>query len=297
MSQTSLTLDSVRSAIVAAGGGAGALEDAEALHAKMALIENDPLAKPLLVQLMRARNPGDFRGRALEVNAAACFIKGSLRVDYGVKQHGCSGDIDLLFMVGDRRVYLELKHLGQHQRIKAMISTQIQATSRFCVHVDDDLGDVCRLQRAIIDKASTHKFNPIPAADTINLVAIDVSELQLAMVDLGDCLLAAGGNSLVSQHCHQGILREGVVGVFETISALTTEAQTQWIAQCQQVPGDAPHPREYLHGVVFLFRDPPGTDALSYGLRSTLVWNSNLIPAPTIRAVAAELYRVIPQSY
>jgi hypothetical protein len=179
-----------------------------------------------------------------------------------------------------------------------MISTQTQATSRFCIHIDDDLGDVCRLQRDIIDKASTRKFNPIPAVDTINLVAIDVSELQLAMVDLGDCLLAAGGNSLVVRHCHQGILREGVVGVFETISgARRTVVQTQWIAKCQQVPGDAPHPRAYLHGVVFLFRNPPGTDALSYRLRSTLVWNPSLIPASTLRAVASELYRVIPQSY
>ncbi len=294
--QTSVTLEALRSAIVAAGGGANALDDAEALHAKLAVIENDPRARPLLDQLMRSRDPGDFRGRALEVNVAVCFIQKSLRVDYGVKQSGCSGDIDFMFKVGDRRVYLELKHLGQDQQVKAAITKQSEIADRYRIYLDDDLGDVFRLQRDIIGKASTRKFNPSPAADAINLVAIDVSELQLATVDLSDCLLAAGGNSLVAQHSHESCLREGVVGVFEVIpDDQCSEAQSQWVARCHQVPADAPHPREYLHGVVFLVRDRADTAALSYGLRSALVSNSALMSSPVEQAVTAELYRVIPQ--
>ncbi len=295
MTATSVTLEAVRAAIESAGGSATALEDAEAFYGKAIRVASEPSAKPMLDQLLQTRDAGDFRGRALEVNVAACFVHGGLRVEYGVKQCGCSGDIDLLFRAGDRRVYLELKHLGQDQQTRSRISEQIKDTNGYCVRFDDDLGDVVRLQRDIIDKASTRKFNPTPAPDVINLVGIDVSELQLATIDLGDCLLAAGGNRLVASHCHSSCLREGVVGVFEdVVTAQCSPAQLRWIAECHRVPAGAQYPRDYLHGAVFLFRDRPDTAALSYELRSVIVWNSRLVPAKVASTIGAELYRVIP---
>jgi hypothetical protein len=298
MRQVGVTIGALRAAIVSAGGGANALDDAEALHSKVMRVASEPRAKPMLDQLLQAGNAGDFRGRVLEVNVAACLVQGGLPVEYGIKQPGCSGDIDLMFGAGGRRVHLELKHLGQHQQTRRRMSAQLQDTNRYCIRVDDDLGDVVRLQRDIIDKASTRKFNPIPAPDAINLVGIDVSELQLATIDLGDCLLAAGGNSLVDRYCHPSCLREGVVGVFEdVVGERCSPAQRQWITECHQVPGDARHPRDYLHGAVFLFRDRPETAALSYELRSVLVWNSRLVTTAVARAVGAELHRVVPPAY
>lgn len=298
MRQVGVTIGALRAAILSAGGGANALDDAEALHGKVMRVASEPRAKPMLDQLLQAGNAGDFRGRVLEVNVAACFVGGGLPVEYGVKQPGCSGDIDLMFRAGGRRVHLELKHLGQDQQTRRRMSAQLQDTKRYCIRVDDDLGDVVRLQRDIIGKASTRKFNPSPAPDAINLVGIDVSELQLATIDLGDCLLAAGGNGLVDRYCHPSCLREGVVGVFEeVVSARCSPAQRRWIAAYHQVPGDAPHPRDYLHGAVFLFRDRPETAALSYGLRSVLVWNSRLVPAEVRSAVGTALYRVVPSAY
>jgi hypothetical protein len=297
MRQVGVTIDALRAAILSAGGGDNALDDAEVLHGKVMRIASEPRARPTLKQLLQARNAGDFRGRALEVNVAACFVQGGLSVEYGVKQPGCSGDIDLMFRAGGRRVHLELKHLGQDQQTRRWISAQLQGTNGYCIRVDD-LGDVVRLQRDIIGKASTRKFNPIPSPDVINLVGIDVAELQLATIDLGDCLLAAGGNSLAARYCHPSCLREGVVGVFEdVVSARCSPAQRQWIDGYHQVPGDAPHPRDYLHGAVFLFRDRPETAALSYELRSVLVWNSRLVPAEVRSAVGAALYRVVPPAY
>ena len=298
MQQVGVTIDALRAAIVSAGGGANALDDAEALHGKVMRVASEPRAKPMLDQLLQAGNAGDFRGRVLEVNVAACLVQGGLPVEYGVKQPGCSGDIDLMFRAGGWRVHLELKHLGQDQQTRRRMSAQLQDTNGYCIRVDDDLGDVVRLQRDIIGKASTRKFNPIPAPDAINLVGIDVSELQLATIDLGDCLLAAGGNSLADRYCHPSCLREGVVGVFEdVVSAHCSPAQRQWIARYHQVPGDAPHPRDYLHGAVFLFRDRPETAALSYALRSVLVWNSRLVPAEAASAVGTALYQVVPPAY
>jgi hypothetical protein len=298
MRQVGVTIDALRAAIVSAGGGANALDDAEALHGKVMRIASEPRARPMLDQLLQARDAGDFRGRALEVNVAACFVQAGLPVEYGVKQPGCSGDIDLMFRAGGPRVHLELKHLGHDQQTRRRISAQLQGTNGYCIRVDDDLCDVVRLQRNIVGKASTHKFNPIPAPDAVNLVGIDVSELQLATIDLGDCLLAAGGNSLAARYCHPSCLREGVVGVFEdVVGERCSPAQRQWITECHQVPGDARHPRDYLHGAVFLFRDRPETAALSYELRSVLVWNSRLVPAEVRSAIGAELHRVVPPAY
>jgi len=38
-----------------------------------------------------------------------------------------------------------------------------------------------------------------------------------------------------------------------------------------------PHPRDYIHGVLFLFRRPKETAALSYQLRSVIIWNRVLM--------------------
>ncbi len=298
MTFTGVTLHGLKAAITTAGGGANAIVDAEALYAKIALIARDPRTLPLLPQLMRARDPGDFRGRVLEVNVAACFAYKGIHPDCGVKQNGRAGDIDFMFKVDDWRVYLELKHLGQDQQSQAAITAQIEATNRYCIQVADSLRDVFRLQRDIIGKASTRKFNPSPAEDAINLVAIDVSELQFGAVDLCDCLLAAGGNSLAGRHCHESCLDEGVVGVFEQIPEGNRSAsQIRWIADCHRLPHDVPHPRDYLHGVVFLFRDRTETAALSYGLRAAVAWNAMLVPEAMARAVSSELYEVMPQAY
>lgn len=96
MRQVGATIGDLRAAIVSAGGGANALDDAEALPGKVMHVANEPSAKPMLDQLLQAGNAGDFRGRVLEVNVAACFVQGGLPVEYGVKQPGCSGDIDLI---------------------------------------------------------------------------------------------------------------------------------------------------------------------------------------------------------
>lgn len=129
----------------------------------------------------------------------------------------------------------------------------------------------------------------------INLVGIDVSELQHTTVDLMDCLLAAGGNSVAAPYCDPSCLRNEVVGVFEdVVSARCSPAQHQWIAECHQVPEAAKHPRDYLHGAVFLFRDRREAAALSYELRSVLMWNSRLVPEEVARTVESELYRVFP---
>jgi hypothetical protein len=51
----------------------------------------------------------------------------------------------------------------------------------------------------------------------------------------------------------------------------TSGGQERWIVGVHRVPAGRPHPRQYIHGALFLFREPKETAALSYDLTSVIV--------------------------
>jgi hypothetical protein len=289
-----IDINTLRQAIKAAGGGEYAIEGADSLLARIRKIEAARGCSKLLAQLIKAKDAGDFRGRVLEVNVAARFVENGISVDYGAKQ-GMAGDIDLKFDVDGTSVYLELKHLGLDQRSKTCMTHQIEQSGTYTIVRNNDLGDIARLQRDLIAKSSTKKFNPAPGGGVINLVGIDVSELQLGTVDVCDCLLAAGGNGLVRADYHAACLRPPVVGIFEGVESKQLSAdQKRWVRDVHQIPQDAPHPGTYIHGAVFLFRNPSETAALTYDLRSALVWNANLVSREMASPTEKIIYEALP---
>lgn len=291
-----MQLDQVEAMIRAAGGGDNALAYAGAFREKVNRIEAQGQFAPLLAQLRASREQGDFRGRVLEVNFADCFNRVGISLDYGIKQ-GMSGDIDFGWKVEGHVLNIESKLLGQDKATRDQINAQINDNGMSAIFMDNDTKDVARLQADIIQKASTRKFNPTPSKNIVNLVAIDVTELQLGTVDICDCLLAAGGNSLAAQHYDSVCLREPVVGAFEVIApANLRESQRSWLATVQNLKGAVPHPRAYLHGALFLFREPQERAALSYEIRCALVWNQALIASDVARKICGALYQVIPQA-
>jgi hypothetical protein len=290
-------IDELRAAIGAAGGEGNALEHADALLGKINRLEATGRYRELLDQLTRAREAGDFRGRVLEVNYAEQFERNGHQLHYGAKQEGRRGDIDTLWNVSGREVFTELKLLGQDRATRLDIDTQIRQGGVGESVITDDTRDIARMQRDLMGKASIRKFNPTLEAKRINLVGVDVAELQLGAVDPGDCFLAAGGNPLAVQfYAPEMVLRPGVVGVFESLEGtVLTAAQREWLSTFQCLPPGEPHPREYIHGALFLFRMPKETAALSYDLSAILVWNSRVVGRETALAVQDALYRIIPR--
>lgn len=63
----------------------------------------------------------------------------------------------------------------------------------------------------------------------------------------------------------------------------------------KKMPAGAPHPREYIHGAIFLFREPREAAALSYELRCVVVWNVGLVTDAVAQKVHAALLDVVPQ--
>jgi len=291
-----MEIDALRQVINAAGGRDNALAYADALLAKVNRVEAQGQYAPLLNQLRSAREEGDFRGRILEVNFADCFIQASVYLEYGAKQ-GMAGDIDFAWQLDNHKVFIEMKLLGQDRATRDEINRQLDESGVTATFVSDDTRDVARLQADLMQKSSTRKFNPKPPPGTVNLVAVDVSELQLGMADICDCLLAAGGKTMVKQYCNPAYLRDPVVGMFEELPQhRLTNAQREWLARVQKLAEGMPHPRAYIHGAIFLFREPKERAALSYTLRAALVWNPALMESETAMKIKSAFHAVIPRA-
>jgi len=275
---TRMDLAELSQVIERSGGRSGALEYAEALLQKISRLEATGGYGQLFKQLSSSREQGDFRGRVLEVNFADLFQRNGQHLVYGARQ-GMTGDIDFLWRVDGLEVFIEMKLLRQDKASLDAMNLQLEAGGVYASHVTDDTRDIGRMQLDLISKAGTTKFNPQPQAGWINLVAIDVTELQLGMVDVADCVLAAAGNREV-QHFYPDspYTRPNVVGFFEKPAEATlTEEQRNWLTAMHRPNSAAPHPRDYLHGALFLFRHPKDTAALSYELNAVLVWNRLLV--------------------
>jgi hypothetical protein len=189
-----MTLEELRRVIESAGGGPNALVYAESLLEKVNRLEATRRYDKLLTQLRSANEPGDFRGRLLEVNFADAFVRKSIQLTYGALQ-GMTGDIDFQWSVQEHELFIEIKLLGQDRATRDDINHQLESQGVSATLISEDTRDVGRIQLDILQKSSTRKFSPHPGAHWINLVAIDVAELQLGTVDICDCLLAAGGQS------------------------------------------------------------------------------------------------------
>ncbi|KKB60744.1 hypothetical protein WM40_27425, partial [Robbsia andropogonis] len=111
-----------------------------------------------------------------------------------------------------------------------------------------------------------------------------------------DCLLAAGGNELASKHGHPACQRS-IIGVFERDGTTLTAEQAEWVKCFHKVvaAGD-PHPRNYIHGVLFLFRDPQERAALSYELSWIVVWNPALIDDARAKPVLEAIHQIVARA-
>jgi hypothetical protein len=287
----SMTLPQLQTIIQQAGGGAFALDYANDLLVKVNNVANHQVPVGYLSQLSQSRNAGDLRGRLLEINLVNYFFTQNVPLSYEVKQGTTSGDIDLLWKTCGADVFIEVKLLGQDQTTKQKINQQLDEYGVSASQVDDDTSDVMRLQYTIIDKATLKKFQHPPFQNAINLIAIDVSELQLGNVDAADCVLATLGSARAKNYFGHACARDHVFGLFEKDQKSNHD---EWVAQINAKLADKPHPRNYIHGVIFLFREPKELAALSYDLKACIAWNTNLISDALASAINVEFHKIIP---
>lgn len=266
-------------------------ESTRRFHGRMELLEGNGLGD-VLRQFGRGADRGDFLGRVFEVNFGAMLLEAGLRPRHAVKQWRPK-DIDYVLQLAGHEVNIELKRLGRHANDDERIRRQVAGEALDDLEDDGRTveSDIGRVQRDIFVKAG--KFNPVIPAGAVNLVAVDVCELVGGMMDVGDCLCAAGGLPLAAKHYRDPF--PSPVGVFEEFDLNGLgEAQRRWVGAFHQPVPDAAHPKDVLHGVWFLFRDPPQRTRLGYDLRGCLVWNVRLAAAVPARDIGAALQAAIP---
>ena len=293
-SRSAITLSEVEDVITRSGGQAYAREFAPSLLNKIQVLEARGTYGSLLDPIRTAANQADLRGRVLEVNLACQFESAGIHPEVAVKQ-ARTGDIDFGFAIGRYQVFLETKLLREDDATRAHVAAQLKKSSTFRIARRDDTQDIFRLQRDLIQKAATKKFSPKPKEGWINLVGVDVSEIQLGTVDVGDCVLAVAGNPGLSQF-DDFYRRSNVIGVFERPNAASmTKEQREWDSALSALTASSPHPRDYIHGAVFLFRSHKETAALVYELNSVVVWNKHLVDLSLAQELEPFIYEVIPR--
>jgi len=286
---TEMTLTELEMIIKRCGGHSLALEYAHDLFPKLKRVAAHQAPINYLRQFSTAHNEGDLRGRVLEINFANYFAVGNVPLEYEVKQAGSSGDIDLRWQSNHHDIYIEIKLLGQQQSKQYLREQNFFDYGFSNIQIPNDIDDIKRIQYTLIDKAKTAKFNPTPTENGINLIAIDVSELQLGTVDIGDCLLATLGSTYTATHFSESCARDELIGLFER-----NQKPNAWSSMIEQKLAGKPHPSSYIHGIVFLFREPKETAALSYDLAAQIVWNPHIITIEKAREVTEDFHRIIP---
>lgn len=276
-----------------AGGKTHAIGYADELLQKVNKLEENGGFCGLMKQFKTSSEEGDFRGRVLEINFANCFIEKCFDLTGPAKQGG-SGDVDFLWKLENYNIYIEVKLLRQDKKTLDSIKQQLQKNGKFSVFKSVN-GDIIRLQRSILEKSSLKKFSHSPKSSWINLIGIDISELQLGAVGIRDCLLAAGGHQALQYYFNESEFCPDVIGVFEDINGRKlSNGQSTWVSGIHKIEDNFPHPRDYIHGVVFFFRNPIETAALSYKFVSVVVWNNNIVDDETRFNITSSLKQILP---
>lgn len=264
-----ISVQEVQSLIDKCGGKIWAQQYSEALHSKLVKIQNNGSYGDLLLQTLSSREQGDLRGRLLEVNFLHAFLEKNIPISYGVKQ-GMVGDIDFLRTVNGNNYFIEMKLKRQLDIEKNDVEEQLRATQFYSINIDE-FKNIEAVQKDILYKAGQNKFNRIIKAGHYNFVGVDVSELMGGMLDYADChLVVYGNNGLASVY-----QRDGIIGLFDS---------------------EFPYAdiRTYIHGIIFLFRNPKEPAALTYDLTALVLCNTSLISNSAAKDFAQDFYQAIP---
>lgn len=276
-------------AIGRSGGKQHALDEADALWAKLDCLQQTHRYGLLLSQLAKANNKSNFLALALEVNFAYQFESQGLELTYEVKQDAQKkSSIDFLRTTPDGdSVYFELRLLQQTKSIAESISAQLHKCKMYRVALDGqgEQGEIVRIQNIILSKVQDKNGNPTKffsnAANAVNIVVVDATSSILGAFDFHDCMLATHGDPCVKE-----IFRRQVFGLFQ-------EDKPEYPQYIHELAAKYAHIRGRLHGVLFLFKKRD-TGILAYQLEQYLMWNAALIDAASSGRIFADVISVIP---
>ncbi len=277
-------IDAIRNS----GGAQGALDEVDELWVRVDYLQKTGRYGALISQVAVTNDRSNFLALTLEINFAYQFESSGRELQYEVSQDAQQNStIDFLrvFPEGEQ-VFLELRLIQQPQDIADSIAGQIDNRERYTIalNAEDDQDAVVRIQGNVLSKVQDKTGNPIKflsvAKHAINIVAVDIADCMLGMMDIHDCMLACQGDSGVEEP-----YRRGVFGLFQPDMPHFTQS-------IHDLAKRYAHIRGTIHGILFL--DRVGVKILTYRLCHYLVWNPALIDEPTARRILADVSTAIP---
>ncbi len=242
----------------------------------------------LISQVAVTNDPSNFLALTLEINFAYQFESSGRELQYEVSQDAQQNStVDFLRVTpGGEQVFFELRLIQQPQDIADSIAGQIANTEYYKITLDaeDDQDAVVRIQRNVLSKVEDKTGNPIKflsaSKNAINIVAVDIADCMLGMMDIHDCMLACQGDPGVEEP-----YRRKVFGLFQ-------QDMPHYPQRIHNLAKKYAHIRGTIHGILFL--DRVGVGILTYRLCHFLVWNPALIDESTARCIIADVSAAIP---
>ncbi len=235
----------------------------------------------LLSEVLAANNKANLKSHLLEATFAYQFENAGMPLKYDVAGRSeDSTSVDFICQTDSgEEICVELRLVQQRQWITDLFEQQLREADCFGTTLDgaEDRAETLRLQRAILAKAVDENGKLIkfqrPQSGRWSVVAIEVSELHLGMIDEADCVLVAYGDRAVPEFARRQLL-----GLFQ-------EALPDDPAHIHEVAGGFAPFRESIHGVLFLRKVPEGSP-VNFDLEYLFLGNHQLITSEDVNRIA-----------
>lgn len=235
----------------------------------------------LISGLLDANNGANLRSLVLEVTFAFQFETGGMLLQYEVSHRpDDETSVDFLLQAeSGKQLCIEMRLVQQRQKLTTLFEQQLRESDYFGTILDgaDDRAEILRVQGLILEKAVNPCGKRIKfesgGANNYNIVAIEVSELLLGMIDHADCCLAAYGDPAVPQ-----LARRQMFGLFQ-------EPRPEYPQYIQEVAARFAPFRWAVHAILFLKKIPPGSH-IDYRLEYLLIRNRQLMSSEEAKKIA-----------
>jgi hypothetical protein len=276
-------------AAIIRSGWQGVWEDQlQGLLSKIAVLAAKGRYKRLLANIEGANDRSNLVASVLEATIAFQFESAGMELEYEIKQdpsHASSVDFRWNTESGEA-VFIEVRLLQQDNSTTDLIGGQLRIGNVWSVGKDGEAEreDIVRVQQVILEKVQKKDGTPtkfLRNQGTINLVAIDISQIILGTFDHEDCLLVTRGDPAVPPICQRGIF-----GLFQDLLPGYPD-------RIQALAASYAHLKETLHGVLFLFKHPK-RESFNYSLEQFLVWNPSMMRDASAKEIFEQIRLVMP---
>ena len=254
------------------------------LAEKLELLRGTGHYTRLISDLLAANDGANLRSLVLEVTFAFQFETARMPLRYEVR-HRPDDETSVDFLrqsESGKQLCIEMRLVQQRQALTTLFEEQLRNSDYFGTILDgaEDRAETLRLQRLILAKAVNSrgeliKFQP-DAVSSYNIVAIEVSELHLGMIDDADCVLAAYGDPAVPE-----LMRRQLFGLFQ-------EPRPEYPPHIHDVAARFAPFSKAVHAVLFLRKVPPGSP-IDYRLEYLLVHNRKLMTTEEANNIARDI--------